>query len=120
MYSFFSLSVLSNRETISLAAREDKIPERVGIIIFIGAGNGNLDAKLNPAINAANPTMDLVIEAVNSFQDILLSMNLIKSGTVLTNISVVLTITLVLTNLIATFLAAAPVTCFSQITAANL
>lgn len=31
-----------------------------------------------------------------------------------------LTITLSLTNLIATFLAAAPVTCFSQITAANL
>ena len=57
----------------------------------MGTGSGNLDATLNPAVNAANPTMDLVIEAVSSFHDILLSMNLMKSGTVLINISVVFT-----------------------------
>ena len=120
LYSFLSLSVLSNRKTISLAAREDKIPVRAGIIIFMGTGSGNLDATLNPAVNAANPTIDLVMEAVNSFHDILLSMNLMKSGTVLINISVVFTMIFVLKNFITTFLAAAPVTCFSQITAANL
>ena len=62
---------------------------RAGIIIFMGTGSGNLDATLNPAVNAANPTIDLVMEAVNSFHDILLSMNLMKSGTVLININVV-------------------------------
>ena len=62
----------------------------------MGTGSGNLDATLNPAVNAANPTMDLVIEAVSSFHDILLSMNLMKSGTVLINISVVFTMTFVL------------------------
>ena len=86
----------------------------------MGTGSGNLDATLNPAVNAANPTIDLVMEAVNSFHDILLSMNLMKSGTVLININVVFTMTFVLKNFITTFLAATPVTCFSQITAANL
>ncbi len=46
----------------------------------MGTGSGNLDATLNPAVNAANPTIDLVMEAVNSFHDILLSMNLMKSA----------------------------------------